>query len=133
MGGPSKGGGGGGGGKGGAKNLERAGVVKGGTADFADKAQEAAESVTGAGRWGDNKVFLADAHAAYVKQHGAISADEFKARLVVANREGKVNLSRADMPEAMDRSRVNASEAQLNPGDRFHSGTAHFIKVKPKK
>ena len=93
--------------------------------DFARTVLAAAAQVPAAGRFGADRVFV----SAVWKQLGADrdamgpSLDDFKRRLLAANRKLEITLARADMPGAMDRSAVAASEiAHLN-------ATFHFVVV----
>ena len=63
---------------------------------------------------------------------GSLSLDAFKQMLLLANKKGLVQLSRADLVGAMDRELVNKSEINIdntgNITDREHSWTSlHFI------
>ncbi len=91
--------------------------------DFAAAVMTAASQVPAAGRFGADRVFI----SAIWKQLGADRAalgptlDDFKARLLDANRALALTLARADMPGAMDRAKVAASEVScLN-------STFHFV------
>ncbi len=76
-----------------------------------------------AGRFGDNKVFI----AAVWRQSQAeanfprLTLDEFKARLVQAHRAGLLQLSRADLVQAMDPAAVAESEVP------YLNATFHFV------
>lgn len=94
-------------------------------ADFARAVLAAAAKVPAAGRFGADRVFI----SAVWKQLGADrdvwgpNLDAFKKRLLDANRKLALTLARADMPGAMDRATVAASEiAHLN-------STFHFVVV----
>jgi hypothetical protein len=91
--------------------------------DFAAQVLAAAAQVPAAGRFGADRVFV----SAVWKQLGADRAAlgptfaDFKSRLLEANRALLLTLARADMPGAMDRATVAASEiAHLN-------STFHFV------
>lgn len=71
------------------------------------------------GRFGDSKVFIAHVHRAFAD----LDRDAFKARLVEAQREGLVALSRADLVEAMDPDDVRDSET------RYLNATFHFVRA----
>jgi hypothetical protein len=76
-------------------------------------------------RFGGNKVFIAAVWRASQREPGFPRLDlpEFKSRLIEANREGLLNLSRADLVEVMDPARVTESETHnLN-------ATFHFVLV----
>jgi hypothetical protein len=90
-------------------------------ADFATAVLAAAAQVPAAGRFGADRVFVSALWKQLGEQRDALgpSFDAFKARLLKANRELKLTLARADMPGAMDRATVAASEiAHLN--STFH-------------
>lgn len=92
-------------------------------ATFQDRVKAAAGLVPDSGRFGENKVFISEAHKAYEQAYGRIPIGEFKAKLVEANREGLVNLVRADLVQAMDFSKIQASKtSHLN-------AEFHFIKL----
>ena len=93
--------------------------------DFAATVLDAAAQVPAAGRFGADRVFI----SAIWKQLGAGRAamgptfDAFKQRLLDANRAIRLTLARADMPGAMNRATVAASEITcLN-------STFHFVVV----
>jgi hypothetical protein len=72
------------------------------TGRLAALALDAARKTPEAGRYGETKVFVHAAWAVgeFFTKHG-LTLDEFKARLVEANRLRLLDLSRADLVEAM--------------------------------
>ena len=91
--------------------------------DFTAAVLAAASQVPAAGRFGSDRVFV----SALWKQLGADrdamgpTFDAFKTRLLDANRARLLTLARADMPGAMNRATVAASEiCHLN-------STFHFV------
>jgi hypothetical protein len=87
---------------------------------FAARVIEAARRAK-EGRFGDNKVYISEVHHAL--GGGDADLDAFKTRLVEAQRVGLVNLSRADLVEAMDPQCVRASET------RYLDARFHFVRV----
>ncbi|MFY0576970.1 hypothetical protein ACN28S_23965 [Cystobacter fuscus] len=86
---------------------------------FARQVESAARSLLGTpGAFGDNKVFISAVFRA-MPAGSVLDLASFKARLVEANREARVTLSRADLVSAMDRDLVRASETADGPS-RFH-------------
>ena len=85
---------------------------------FAADVNAVAKAAPAAARFGDNKVFISHVAAAF-----RMSVAEFKARLVEAQIAGLVNLSRADLVEAMDPAMVAASRV-----DRQFA-TFHFVRI----
>ena len=91
--------------------------------DFARTVLAAAAKVPAAGRFGSDRVFV----SALWKQLGADrdamgpTFDAFKTRLLDANRARLLTLARADMPGAMDRAKVAASEIS------YLNSTFHFV------
>lgn len=85
-------------------------------------AVEAAPKVFPKGR--QEKRYISDVWEAYRKQTGEdISLPEFKRMLWAEHakgKEGTVRLSRADLVEAMEATKVKASEFQASPTARFH-------------
>lgn len=93
--------------------------------DFAAAVMTAASQVPAAGRFGADRVFISALWKQLGEQRDALgpNLDAFKARLLDANRAHLLTLARADMPGAMDRMKVAASEiAYLN-------STFHFVIV----
>ncbi len=86
---------------------------------FASIVNTAARAVPASGRYGENKVFISEAFKAARSSQPSLSMSEFKDRLVQANREGLVRLSRADLISAMDPKLVSASETDAK-GATFH-------------
>jgi hypothetical protein len=86
---------------------------------FAANVQAAVRSAPAHHRFGDNKVYISKAHEAYVKAHGDMPLDAFKARLVEAVRARHIDLSRADLVEAMPRVYVKQSQTD-NGGAQYH-------------
>jgi hypothetical protein len=93
--------------------------------DFTATVLAAASQVPAAGRFGADRVFI----SALWKQLGAErdamgpTFDDFKARLLEANRALALTLARADMPGAMNRATVAASEIS------YLNSTFHFVVV----
>lgn len=91
---------------------------------FARRVVDAARS-SPSGRFGDNKVFVA--HVWRVLQgdpaFGAMGPDGFKNRLAEANNARLIDLSRADMVEAMDPDDVRLSEV------RYLNASFHFVRI----
>mgnify|MGYP003505294576 FL=1 len=93
--------------------------------DFAASVLAAAAKVPAAGRFGSDRVFV----SALWKQLGADrdamgpTFDAFKSRLLDANRALRLTLARADMPGAMNRATVAASEIS------YLNSTFHFVVV----
>jgi hypothetical protein len=73
------------------------------------------------GRFGDDKVFIAHAWRALRDEPGfrGMDLDTFKRRLAEANRARHLDLSRADLVEALDPTDVSASET-VHFGAHFH-------------
>ena len=93
--------------------------------DFAAAVLSAAAQVPAAGRFGADRVFVSALWKQLGEQRAALgpTLDAFKARLLDANRRLLLTLARADMPGAMDRAKVAASEiCHLN-------STFHFVVV----
>ncbi len=91
---------------------------------FARRVQEAART-SPTGRFGANKVFIAHVWRALQQDpnFANMSEEEFKRRLAEANNARRLNLSRADLVEAMDPEDVRRSEV------RYLDATFHFILV----
>lgn len=90
--------------------------------EFAHITLQAAQA-TKDGRLGDYKVFISRVWETLQQQHPdlKLSLEEFKQRLLTANQEQLLTLSRADMAYALDQQDVSASEINdLN-------STFHFI------
>lgn len=87
---------------------------------FADKVKDAAALVKGDGRFGQ-KVFINRLWHAFVDKHPSDLPTfyGFKQALMEANRKGELNLSRADLVEAMNPEDVAASRA-TTMGEEFH-------------
>lgn len=91
--------------------------------DFLDAVRDATTRVPAEGRFGADRVFISalwkqlDAGAAFP----GLTLDAFKKRLLDANRTQQLTLARADMPGAMDRATVAASEI------RHLNSTFHFV------
>lgn len=91
---------------------------------FAELTLNAAKA-TQDGRLGDSKVFISRVWATLRQQHPdlALSLEDFKQRLVTANQQRRLDLSRADLAYALDANDVSASEINhLN-------STFHFIRL----
>lgn len=96
---------------------------------FASRVANAVKSVGPEGRFGGDKVYINHAHAAYEKLHGAIPLDQFKSKLVEANRERHLDLSRADLVEAMDPEKVRQSEIAFGRDKNGYGGGGfHFVR-----
>lgn len=87
---------------------------------FARAVRAAAAEVTGEGRFGDRRVFIAALwrRAARGELAGLTLAD-FKKRLLDANQAGDLSLARADLVDAMDPALVAESEIR-DLGSSFH-------------
>jgi hypothetical protein len=91
---------------------------------FAQSAFDAAKA-TKTGRLGDTKVFISHVWETFQRQNPdqAGTLDEFKQRLIEANRQRNISLSRADMGYALNQKDVSTSEIG-------HLGsTFHFIRL----
>lgn len=89
-------------------------------ATFAARVKAAAATVGKEGRFGDVKVFVSYAHSAYVRRHGPIALPTFKQLLGKATQARHLNMSRADMVEAMDELDVIASTMHHPMGMELH-------------
>ena len=91
--------------------------------DFAAQVLAAASQVPAAGRFGADRVFISALWKQLGEQRDALgpNLDAFKARLLDANRARLLTLARADMPGAMDRAKVAASEIS------YLNSTFHFV------
>ncbi len=92
--------------------------------EFAELALNAAKA-TQDGRLGDSKVFISRVWATLQQQHPdlTLSLEGFKQRLITANQQRRLDLSRADMAYALDANDVSTSETNhLN-------STFHFIRL----
>ncbi len=94
-------------------------------AAFAARVLNAARSLPASGRFGDNKVFIAHVWRKLRDELAVdgLALDPFKQRLVEANREGLVRLSRADLVEAMAPADVEESATA------YENATFHFIRL----
>lgn len=91
---------------------------------FAGRVLAAARRCPAAGRFGDNKVFIS--HVWRQLNGGPAGADgltNFKQRLIDANREGFLQLSRADLVEAMNPADVQESTTA------YGNATFHFVRI----
>jgi hypothetical protein len=91
---------------------------------FAELTLNAAKA-TQDGRLGDSKVFISRVWATLQQQHPdlTLTLEDFKQRLITANRQRRLDLSRADLAYALDANDVSASEINhLN-------STFHFIRL----
>ncbi|MBF2035153.1 MAG: hypothetical protein IGR92_06630 [Leptolyngbyaceae cyanobacterium T60_A2020_046] len=91
---------------------------------FAELTLNAAKA-TQDGRLGDSKVFISRVWATLQQQHPdlALTLKDFKQRLITANQQRRLDLSRADLAYALDANDVSASEINhLN-------STFHFIRL----
>lgn len=96
---------------------------------FAADVLRAARAAKGEGEtFGGNKAFIDAVHKRYAagRVNGSPTLDRFKSQLSQANQSRHLNLSRADLVEAMPRDRVKASETSLGSG----AATAHFVQTK---
>lgn len=73
-------------------------------------------------RFGENKVYISDLYANYPTALRP-DMDTFKAMLMAAHRAGDVVLTRADLVELMDVSKVAASEIS------YLTATFHLVRV----
>jgi hypothetical protein len=91
---------------------------------FAELTLNAAKA-TQDGRLGDTKIFISRVWATLQQQHPdlTLSLEDFKQRLLTANQQRRLDLSRADLAYALDAHDVSASEINhLN-------STFHFIRL----
>ncbi len=88
------------------------------TGDSLTRVRQAVSAMPAPGRWGPDKIFISELHREVGKDIG-MSLPEFKQWLVAQNRQGTLYLARADMPKAMERSKVDGSEI-LDRGSSFH-------------
>ncbi len=87
---------------------------------FADAVRAAAAEVTGDGRFGDRRVFIAALWRRAARgELAGLTLAEFKRRLLDANRAGDLSLARADLVDAMDPAVVAESEIR-DLGSSFH-------------
>ncbi len=91
---------------------------------FAEHVLAAARS-SPTGRFGDNKVFIAHLWSAAQDDSAlrGMDLDTFKQRLGEANNARLLDLSRADLVEAMDPEDVRTSET------RYYNATFHFVRL----
>jgi hypothetical protein len=87
---------------------------------FAQRVKEAAKAST-TGRFGEDKIFISHVWRTLREQARNLDERTFKDKLVEANRARLLNLSRADLVEAMDPADVSDSETQ------YLGVTFHFI------
>jgi len=102
----------------------RSSAPPGGFAGFAQKVQAAAEECV-TGRFGDNKVFIIHVWRALQNDddfHG-LDLPAFKQRLAEANNARLLDLSRADLVQAMDPDDVRLSEVT------YLNAAFHFIRI----
>jgi hypothetical protein len=97
-------------------------------ADFARRVQSAARACP-TGRYGDNKVFIAHVWKALEgePEFRGMDLDGFKHRLAEANNARLLDLSRADLVQAMDPDDVQSSEVE------YLNATFHFIRIEPER
>lgn len=86
---------------------------------FAAAVQDAADRAPLEHGFGPNKVFAHHLHEALKPRLGDMSLDDFKRKLVRANRDQHVNLSRADLVGAMNPKQVASAEIN-DKGATFH-------------
>ena len=91
--------------------------------DFAAQVLAAASQVPAAGRFGADRVFISALWKQLGENRDAMGPtfDAFKSRLIEANRGRLLTLARADMPGAMNRATVAASEIS------YLNSTFHFV------
>jgi len=87
---------------------------------FAQRVKQAAKAST-TGRFGEDKIFISHVWRTLRDQARNLDERTFKDKLVEANRARLLNLSRADLVEAMDPADVSESETQ------YLGVTFHFI------
>lgn len=94
-------------------------------AAFAERVAEAARRIPAARRFGENKTFISHVWRELASEvdFDGFPLDRFKRRLVEANREGLVRLSRADLVEAMDPADVEDSATA------YENAIFHFIRA----
>lgn len=92
---------------------------------FASEVIDAARRSPAAGRFGDNKVFISHVWRQLDGRPAVAGLDlgKFKERLVEANRDGLLHLSRADLVEAMDPADVRESSTD------DENATFHFVRI----
>jgi hypothetical protein len=91
--------------------------------NFAGRVRELAQT-SSTGKFGDNKVFLSHVWQRFQSEGGnGMSRAEFDRRLVEANQENLLTLSRADLIGAMNPEDVSESEIRLS------NSTFHFIRT----
>jgi hypothetical protein len=92
---------------------------------FAETVKALARTSPPGDRFGGNKVFVAAVWRASQREPGfpRLALPEFKARLVEANRDGLLSLSRADLVQAMDPARVAESETH------YLNAVFHFVRI----
>ncbi|HWE35654.1 MAG TPA: hypothetical protein VG406_03715 [Isosphaeraceae bacterium] len=95
-----------------------------GSARFAHGVLAAAHRVGPAGRFGADKAFISHVHERFARsgEGAGMGLDEFKRRLVAANRGRHLDLARADLVEAMPAPTVRASHADSATGQGFGAG-----------
>jgi hypothetical protein len=93
-------------------------------AEFAQRASDAARH-SPTGWFGNNKVFISHVWRQFRKNatSGRADFERFKQRLIEANREGLLHLSRADLVEAMDPDDVRESLTE------YANATFHFVRT----
>ncbi|HVX59183.1 MAG TPA: hypothetical protein VHC19_01230 [Pirellulales bacterium] len=94
-------------------------------ATFAERVLNAAQRLPAESRFGENKVFISHVWR-QLRDDAAIDGlalESFKRRLVEANREGLLRLSRADLIEAMAPNDVQESATA------YENATFHFIRI----
>jgi hypothetical protein len=89
---------------------------------LADKVKDVAAQVGEEGRFGTNKTFINHVWKQLKDdpQFSGLDYDGFKNKLIEANREGLLTLSRADLPQIMDRDNVRDSEINYPPYTTYH-------------
>jgi hypothetical protein len=91
---------------------------------FAGQVIEAARRCPATCRFGDNKVFISHVWRQMKPPPGGrLDLSRFKQRLLEANRDGLLQLSRADLVEAMDPADVRESSTV------YDNATFHFVRI----
>lgn len=86
--------------------------------DFGKKVQQVADAHTHG--FGDNKVFIADVFDKLKEEDPTLSEDDFKRRLLESHAANRLDLSRADLVQAMHPDDVSRSETKHPAGAEFH-------------
>ncbi|APR80582.1 Hypothetical protein A7982_05929 [Minicystis rosea] len=91
---------------------------------FAERVRKAAQA-SPTGRWHDNKVFISHVWNELQRQGavGAMTFPDFQGRLIEASQRQLIELSRADLVQAMPREDVAASETS------YLNASFHFVRL----